>query len=89
MANNEQRRATSGAMFTELAILRLAAIAVDLRGQLAPHELTKRPALAAVLDACENLFATRGWGRPRPLYMTRTKGAGSAAPQTFRDENEP
>ncbi len=45
-------------------MLRLAAIAVDLRGQITPHEKARAPSLVAVLDACDALFEELGWGRP-------------------------
>jgi hypothetical protein len=47
---------------TELTILRLAAIAVDLRGQLTPERLAKAPSLISVLDACARVFEELGWG---------------------------
>jgi hypothetical protein len=47
---------------TELTILRLAAIAVDLRGQLTPERLAKAPSLITVLDACDRVFDELGWG---------------------------
>lgn len=53
----------SDAEFTELMMLRLAAMAVDLRGQLTPAEFSKAPSLVFVLDACDLLFKELGWGR--------------------------
>jgi hypothetical protein len=47
---------------TELTILRLAAIAVDLRVQLTPERLAKAPSLITVLDACDRVFEELGWG---------------------------
>jgi hypothetical protein len=47
---------------TELTILRLAAIAVDLRGQLTPERMAKAPSLITVLDACDRVFEELGWG---------------------------
>jgi len=47
---------------TELTILRLAAIAVDLRGQLTPERMAKAPSLITVLDACDRVFDELGWG---------------------------
>jgi len=48
----------------ELKILRLAADAADLRGQLTARELARAPRLAAALDACAALFEELGWGDP-------------------------
>jgi hypothetical protein len=64
MANDRQTAALSSAQYVELSMLRLAAIAIDLRGQLTPHERAKAPSLKAVLDACDALFEELGWGRP-------------------------
>ena len=47
---------------TELTVLRLAAIAVDLRGQLTPERMAKAPSLITVLDACDRVFEELGWG---------------------------
>jgi hypothetical protein len=47
---------------TELTILRLAAIAVDLRGQLTPERMARAPSLITVLDACDRVFDELGWG---------------------------
>jgi hypothetical protein len=47
---------------TELTILRLAAIAVDLRGQLTPERMAKAPSLITVLEACDRVFEELGWG---------------------------
>jgi hypothetical protein len=46
----------------ELMILRLAAAAVDIRGQLTPREISKKSNLTRALDACEALFDELGWG---------------------------
>jgi hypothetical protein len=54
----------STAQYVELSMLRLAAIAVDLRGQLTPREKAKAPSMVPVLDACDALFEELGWGRP-------------------------
>lgn len=56
----------------ELMILRLAAAAVDIRGQLTPREISKNSNLARALDACEALFEELGWG------PEQVNGAGKA-----------
>ena len=64
MADDRQASAMSSAQYVELSMLRLAATAIDLRGQLTPHERARMPSLEAVLDACDALFEELGWGRP-------------------------
>lgn len=81
MAKNEQRKLISATKFVELNILRLAALAVDLRGQLTPRAATRTPSLVTVLDACDLLFEEMGWGRPNVSLST----AGIALPQ--RDDS--
>jgi hypothetical protein len=57
---------------TELTILRLAAIAVDLRKQLTPEKLANAPSLVTVLDACDRVFDELGWGdNASPQRATR------------------
>jgi hypothetical protein len=41
---------------TELAALRLAALGIDLRGALGPHDIQKAPSLAVALDALDSVF---------------------------------
>lgn len=55
---------SASAEFLELQALRLAAVAVDLRGRLAPCEIARIPQLVKALDACDALFEDLGWGRP-------------------------
>lgn len=64
MADDRHTSAMSSAQYVELSMLRLAAIAIDLRGQLTPHERARAPSLGALLDACDALFEELGWGRP-------------------------
>lgn len=40
----------------ELAMLRLAAMAIDLRGMLSPHEISDSPVLEKALSALDDLF---------------------------------
>ncbi len=68
MADDRQTLAMSSAQYVELSMLRLAATAIDLRGQLTPHERARAPSLEAVLDACDALFEELGWGRPSASY---------------------
>jgi hypothetical protein len=44
---------------TELALLRLAAIAIDVRGMLAPHEISNLPPLDRALLALDEFFRDR------------------------------
>lgn len=44
---------------TERVILRLAAIAIDVRGMLSPHEISNVPALDRALLALDELFCDR------------------------------
>jgi len=41
---------------TELVLLRLAAIAIDVRGMLSPHEISQVPALKRALCALDEVF---------------------------------
>jgi hypothetical protein len=44
---------------TELVLLRLAAIAIDVRGMLSPHEISSVPALKQALSALDDVFRER------------------------------
>lgn len=44
---------------TELVLLRLAAIAIDVRGMLSPHEISREPALQKALSALDDVFRER------------------------------
>lgn len=44
---------------TELVLLRLAAIAIDVRGILSPHEISQVPALKRALSALDDVFRER------------------------------
>jgi hypothetical protein len=54
--------AAPAAHFTELNILRLAAMALDLRGSLTPYVQKQAPSLVTALDAFELVFEEMGWG---------------------------
>jgi hypothetical protein len=56
----------SPAEFIELTLLRVAAMAVDFRSMLSPHEMKNNKRLELVLESCESLFVTLGWGQPKP-----------------------
>lgn len=43
----------------ELAILRLAAVAIDVRAILSPHEISEMPALEKALNALDDVFRER------------------------------
>jgi hypothetical protein len=43
----------------ELAILRLAAVAIDVRAILSPHEISEVPALEKALTALDEVFRER------------------------------
>lgn len=43
----------------ELAILRLAAVAIDVRAILSPHEISEVPALEKALTALDDVFRER------------------------------
>jgi len=43
----------------ELAILRLAAVAIDVRAILSPHEISEVPALEKALNALDDVFRER------------------------------
>jgi len=47
--------------YIDLCILRLAAMALDVRGQLQPHELRKVPSLESALSALEAVLDELGW----------------------------
>lgn len=44
---------------TEMVLLRLAAIAIDVRGMLSPHEISQVPALKRALCALDDVFRER------------------------------
>ena len=44
---------------TELVLLRLAAIAIDVRGMLSPQEISQVPALQKALNALDDVFRER------------------------------
>lgn len=51
---------------TELVLLRLAAIAVDVRGMLSPYEISQVPALKRALAALDDVFRERYQGANEP-----------------------
>jgi hypothetical protein len=63
--------ATKAGGNTELALLRLAAIAIDVRGMLSPYEISRVPALKRALSALDDVFRER--------Y--------EAAPETYEDKD--
>lgn len=64
MAEAQQKSAIATAEFVELTMLRLAALAIDLRGQLTPQDAAKAPSIIKILDACDVLLEELGWGQP-------------------------
>jgi hypothetical protein len=52
----------SPALAMELRVLRLAADAVEIKKDIASHDLANCPYVAAALKACEALFESMGWG---------------------------
>jgi hypothetical protein len=56
----------------EMMLLRLAALAIDLRERLTPEEIAKFPSLWVVMEACNDLLTDLGWGPlAEPLRQNR------------------
>ena len=52
------------AQTADLAILQLAALAIDVRAKLTPHHLQRTPSLAVALAALDEVLEELGWSEP-------------------------
>ena len=80
--NMADKRKSNAALVVDLSILRLAATAIDVRGSLAPRDITRVPSLQGAFDALDKVLSELGWNTPESMgeeQLFRSKNLESGA----------